>query len=277
MHRPNRKKETKMKKIISLILAAMILVTGVFAVTSCNPTKTDSDLQYIKDKGVLVVGITDYAPMDYKEEGSDKWIGFDAELAEAFAASIGVECKFVVIDWDNKVAELDAKEIDLIWNGMTASDELGKKIDFSVSYAKNAQVAVVKKGSTITKETVSTSQIAVEGGSAGATVAEEVINGANINKVENQVAALTEVAAGTSDVAIIDITMAQSLVGKGAYADLEVLDGASYGDEIFAVGLRTGSDVKAELDAFLKAKYADGTMASLTEKYPVGLNEDALK
>ena len=89
--------------------------------------------------------------------------------------------------------------------------------------------------------------------------------------------ALNEVLSGTSEVAIIDITMAQSVVGKGMYADLEILDGASYGDEIFAVGLRKGSDLKSELDAFLKAKYADGTLAALAEKYNVGLNTDALK
>ena len=89
--------------------------------------------------------------------------------------------------------------------------------------------------------------------------------------------ALNEVLAGTSEVAIVDITMAQSIVGKEAYADLQILDGASYGDEIFAVGLRKDSDLKAKLDEFLKAKYADGTLAKLAEKYNVGLNTDALK
>ena len=85
-------------------------------------------------------------------------------------------------------------------------------------------------------------------GSAGATVADETIKGTKVNKVTAMVDALNEVLAGTSDVAIIDITMAQSVVGKGAYADLQILDGASYGDEIFAVGLRKGSDLKVELD-----------------------------
>ena len=155
--------------------------------------------------------------------------------------------------------------------------ELGEKIDFSVSYAKNAQVAVVKKGSTLTADGVAAAKIAVENGSAGATVAEETLKATKINKVTAQVDALGEVLSGASDVAVIDITMAQSVVGKGAYADLQILDGASYGDEIFAVGLRKDSDLKAELDAFLKAKYADGTLAALAEKYSVGLNTEALK
>ena len=260
-----------MKKIIALIMVAIMLL----AVVSCGKGK--SDVEAVKEANKLVVGVTVYPPMDYVDDESGEWVGFDAELAQMFAKSLGVNCQLVIINWNNKVAELNSKQIDLIWNGMTASDELGEQIDFSVSYAKNAQVAVVKKGSTLTKDGVKNAKIAVENGSAGATVAEETIKGTNINKVTAMVDALNEVKAGTSEVAIIDITMAQSIIGKGTYEDLEILDGASYGDEIFAVGLRKGSDLKAKLDEFLKAKYADGTLTALAEKYGVGLNTDALK
>ena len=260
-----------MKKIISLILVSLMLLS---LLTSCGVEK--SDLKAVENAGKLVVGVTVYQPMDYLDENGE-WTGFDAELAKQFAETLGVNCQLVIINWNNKVAELDSKQIDLIWNGMTASDELGQKIDFSVSYAKNAQVAVVKKGSSLTADDVKNAKIAVENGSAGATVAAETIQGTNINKVTAMVDALSEVLAGTSDVAVIDITMAQSVVGKGAYADLEILEGASYGDEIFAVGLRKGSDLKTKLDDFLKAKYADGTLTALAEKYTVGLNTDALK
>jgi len=260
-----------MKKIIALILAAIMLL----AFASCG--KDASDLEAVKEANKLVVGVTVYPPMDYIDEETNEWTGFDAELAQMFAESLGVNCQIVIINWNTKVADLKGKQIDLIWNGMTATEELGKEIDFSVSYAKNAQVAVVKKGSTLTKDGVKDAKIAVENGSAGATVAEETVKGTKINKVTAMVDALNEVKAGTSDVAIIDITMAQSVIGKGAYEDLEVLEGASYGDEIFAVGLRKGSDLKAKLDEFLKAKYADGTLTKLAEKYNVGLNTDALK
>ena len=261
-----------MKKIISLILSAALLVGAVCGLSSCGQT----DLQAVTSSGKLVVGITIYEPMDYIDEETGEWTGFDAELANAYAESLGVKAQFVIINWGNKVAELDTKMIDLIWNGMTASDELGEQIDFSVSYAKNAQVAVAKKGSGVTKDTVASAKVAVEAGSAGASVAEGFVAAANLNKVTAQVDALNEVKAGTSQVAIIDITMAQSMIGKGDYQDLEIVDGASYGDEIFAVGLRQGSDLKLSLDAFLKAKYADGTMTDLAEKYGVGLNTEAL-
>ncbi len=265
-----------MKKLISLMLAAATMLSCALLFASCG-TDGKSDLETVKENGKLVVGITVYEPMDYMSEDGE-WIGFDAELAQMFAKELGVNCQLVVIDWNNKAAELNTKQIDLIWNGMTATDELAEKMDFSVSYAKNAQVAVVKADSSITKDGVKNAKVAVENGSAGETAAREDIGASNvIEKSDGQVGALSEVAAGTADVAIIDITMAQSVVGKGAYAGLKILEGASYGDEIFAVGIRKDSDIKAKLDAFLKAKFADGTLAALAEKYSVGLNTDALK
>lgn len=262
-----------MKKLITLILSVVLAVVAVFSMTGCGAT---SDLQRVKDNNKLVVGVTVYPPMDYVDSETGEWAGFDAELAQMYAASLDVNCQIVIITWSQKVAELDSKQIDLVWNGMTASTELGQQIDFSVSYSKNAQVAVVKNTSSIaTAEQVKNAQIAVEDGSAGATVAEEIA-AANVTKVNAQVDALNEVLAGSSDVAIIDITMAQSIVGKGNYSDLKIVSGVSYGDELFAVGLRKGSDLKSSLDAFLKAKYADGTMTTLAEKYGVALNIEAL-
>ena len=266
-----------MKRIIALVLTVAMMLASVFALASCGGGETSGDLAAVKAAGKLVVGITDYAPMDYKDE-SGKWIGFDAELAEQFAASLGVDCEFFVIaDWNNKVADINAKEIDLIWNGMTASDELGTKIDFSTAYAKNAQVVVVKKGSTLTKDGLADASVAAENGSAGADVCEKIINPKRLNKLPKQLDALNEVAAGTSEAAVIDLTMAQSVLGKGTYADLEILEGAQYGEEVFAVGLRKGSDLKAELDKFLAAKYEDGTMDALSEKYDssIVINESA--
>ena len=112
-----------------------------------------SDLAYIQDKGTLIVGITDkgtlivgitdFEPMDY-QKGSDEWIGFDADMANAFAKSLGVKAEFVEIDWDNKVLELDAKSIDCVWNGMTLTDEVTSSMACTNAYCNNAQVAIVK-------------------------------------------------------------------------------------------------------------------------------------
>ena len=263
-----------MKKFVAKVACLALAMVSVFSLAGCN---AKSDKKAIKSAGKIVVGITDYAPMDYKDENG-KWIGFDAELAEMFAEQLNVTCEFVeIVDWNNKVAEINSKEIDLIWNGMTASEELGQQIDFSVSYAKNAQVAVVLNTSTIaTKEDIKAASVAVENGSAGqAVTVDEGMT--NVNAPGNQKQALIEVMSGNSDVAIIDLTMAQSLVGKGDFANLKIVENVSYGDEIFAVGLRKGSDLKEDLDAFLKAQYANGTITALAEKYGVGINTEALK
>ena len=273
-----------MKKIVALILA---LVMCTFALTSCDlidrifgggDSASVSDLEKVKEAEKLVVGVTVYPPMDYVDE-SGEWNGFDAVLAKMFAERLGVNCQIVIIDWNNKVAELNSNQIDLIWNGMTASEELGEKIDFSVSYAKNAQVAVVLADSDLTASDVKNATVAVENGSAGETVATDELDipaSRLVEKSDGQVSALTEVLSGNAQVAIIDITMAQSLVGKGQYEGLKILEGASYGDEIFAVGLRKGSDLKAELDSFLKELYNEGVLSSLAEEFEVGLNTEAL-
>ena len=102
----------------------------------------DSDVEKIQSKGTLVVGITDFAPMDYKDD-SDEWIGFDADMARIVAEKLGVEAQFVEIDWDNKVMELDSNNIDVVWNGMTLTDEVKNAMECTNAYCNNAQVVVV--------------------------------------------------------------------------------------------------------------------------------------
>lgn len=102
---------------------------------------TDSDLAYVQNKGTLVVGITEFEPMDYKDENG-QWIGFDADMAKVVAEKLGVEVQFVVIDWDNKIMELDSKNVDVLWNGMTLTDEVKNSMECTNPYFNNAQVVV---------------------------------------------------------------------------------------------------------------------------------------
>ena len=112
------------------------------AATGSAPA-ADGDVAYIQDKGTLVVGITDFAPMDYKD-ASGEWIGFDADMAKIVAEKLGVEIQFVEIDWDNKVFELDGKAIDVVWNGMTLTDAMLAAMECTNPYCNNAQVVVTK-------------------------------------------------------------------------------------------------------------------------------------
>ena len=108
-------------------------------------SETDSDVAYIQDKGTLIVGITNFAPMDYEETaGSGEWIGFDADMAKLVAEKLGVEIEFVVIDWDMKVNELDSKNIDVVWNGMTLTEGVQAAMECTNAYCENAQVVITK-------------------------------------------------------------------------------------------------------------------------------------
>ena len=227
-----------------------------------------SDLEYVKDKGTLVVGITDFEPMDYKGDG-DEWIGFDADMAKAFAESLGVEVEFVEIDWDNKIMELDGKTIDCVWNGMTLTDEVTSAMECSNAYCNNAQVVIVPASEADKyqdTDSLSDLSFAVEAGSAGeAAVADLDLE---YTPVKAQSDALMEVAAGTSSAAVIDSLMAAAMVGEGTgYADLTYTCGLN--DEEYGVGFRKGSDLAKALNDYFAAAYADGSMMECAETYGV--------
>ncbi len=228
----------------------------------------DSDLAYVQGKGTLVVGITDFEPMDYKDE-SGEWIGFDADMAKAFGESLGVDVEFVEIDWDNKIMELDGRTIDCVWNGMTLTDEVKSAMECSNAYCNNAQIVIVpadKKDQYQDVDSLSELTFAVEAGSAGEAQVTEL--NLEFTPVKAQSDALMEVAAGTSDAAVIDSLMAAAMVGEGTgYADLTYT--VQLNSEEYGVGFRKGSDLAAALNEFFAASYADGSMTACAETYKV--------
>ena len=252
-----------MKKLLAAALTLSLLMpAAAFA-------EADSDLAYVQEKGTLVVGITDFAPMDYREEGSDEWIGFDADMAKAFAESLGVQVEFIEIDWDNKILELDGQTIDCVWNGMTLTDEVMSAMETSNAYCNNAQVVVVPSDVADQyqdAESIADLTFAVEAGSAGAEVAKE--KELKTNEVKDQATALMEVKADTSDGAIIDSLMAAAMVGEGTdYEDLAYTVGLN--EEEYGVGFRKGSDLANALNEYMAEAYADGTMMAIAETYGV--------
>ena len=101
------------------------------------------DLDYIKANGKLVIGITDYEPMNYRDKNGE-WTGFDTEFAQKVCEKLGVKAEFVEIDWDNKFLALESKAIDCIWNGMTITEERKANMSISTPYMENRQVMIVK-------------------------------------------------------------------------------------------------------------------------------------
>lgn len=264
-----------MKKIVLIILSLILL----FSMTSCThdskkSSKLDDDLQYILDKGTLVVGITEFAPMDYQNE-EGKWIGFDADLAGLFAKSLNVDVEYQIIDWDSKVMELESKKIDVVWNGMTLTDETRATMSCSNPYFNNAQVVIVPVEDADkyqTLESVGKLKFAVEAGSAAKIQADNH----NFDYIEtaDQSTALLEVSSGTSDAAIIDYLMSKAMTGPGSNYE-NLTSTVSLSDEQYAVGFRKGSNLPEVLNDFFKEIYKDGTMYKIADTY--GISEKLIE
>ena len=249
-----------MKKLIAVILAFVF----VLSLTACGANEPASDLEYIADNGKIVVGITDFAPMDYEDENGE-WIGFDADMAKKFAEYLGVEVEFIVIDWDNKIFELENKSIDVVWNGMTLTDKVKNAMGCSDPYCKNAQVVVVKSDVAAQYQdeaSLADLAFAVEAGSAGKEIVESL--GLDFTEVAYQSDALMEVAAGTSDACVIDLLMAGAMIGEGTgYPDLTYT--VSLTSEDYVVGFRKGSDLVAKFNEFWAEVCADGTVLEIAK------------
>ena len=253
-----------MKKLTALLTALVMMMALALPAFAADP----ADSEYVKEKGTLVVGITDFEPMDFKDEDGN-WIGFDADMAAAFAEYLGVEVEFVEIEWDNKVLELNSKSIDCVWNGMTLTDEVTSSMACSNAYCNNAQVVIIPAELADryqTAEDCADLVFAVEAGSAGE--AEITALGYECTPVQSQASALMEVAAGTCDAAVIDSLMAAAMVGEGtSYEDLTYT--VQLNSEEYGVGFRSDSDLAEALNEFFLAAYADGTMQEIAETYGV--------
>ena len=276
------------KKLLSLALAGALGLSltacggGTATSPSTAPTsgtqesaaQTESDLQYVKDKGTLVVGITNFEPMDY-QDADGNWIGFDADMAKAFAESLGVSVEFQEINWDYKIMELDAKNIDCVWNGMTITDEVTSSMSVSNPYCRNAQVLVVpadKADQFQSVEDLNGLTVAVESGSDGEDAAQAL--GLSTVPVQKQADTLMEVSAGTSDAAVIDLLMAGAMIGEGtSYADLtytlNLNEAQGLESEEYGVGFRQGSDLTEAYNEFWASAVADGSALETATTYGV--------
>ncbi len=260
-----------MKKFLSLILAG-IMCMGIASCGGGNSEKATDDYTYVKDNGKMIIGYTDYAPMNYTDDNGE-FVGFDTELAKAVCAKLGVEPEFVEIDWDNKFLALKSKSIDCIWNGMTITDEVKLNSDVTKAYVKNAQVVVMDKSKAADFKTVDDLKglkFVAEAGSAGEKAIAEKNLDEKYTAAGAQTDALLEVKSGSADACVIDITMANAMTGEGtSYEALgSVIELTS---EEYGIAFRQGSDITEKVDAILDELKADGTLDELAKKYELTL------
>ena len=282
-----------MKKVFALILA-LVMALSLFACGQKAPVEdeaaptapadmpeeapqedpADEPTAPKEEAKTVVVGYTIYEPMNYLDE-SGKLVGYDTELAEAVFGNLGYTVIFQEIDWSSKYTDLDSGTIDCVWNGFTCNtaDDDGilrsEKVDFSYNYMENRQVIIAKADSGITSAADLNGKLAaVESGSAGETYANS-FEGVTVKGFLKQTDCLMEVNAGTADFAVLDAQLAKSYAGKGDYESIVIIDELSSDVEYYAIGFKKGSELTALVNEQLEALAADGTIATLAEKYGV--------
>lgn len=263
-----------MKRILTLL--SLVLVFAMFAGCAAGSStstadEAQGDLAAVEAAGQMIIGITEYEPMNYYDENGTL-IGFDTEYAEAVCEKMGIEAKFQVINWETKETELAAGNIDAIWNGLTVTEERKNDMDFTNPYLTNKQCVVISKDNASKYTDAASLEGAIltaESGSAGETAitADASLSKATYTASDSQKNALVALAAGNADAAIIDITLAQSSVGQGSYENLIILENIDLADEQYAIGFRVGSDLTAKVNEVTKELIEDGTMAEIAKKY----------
>ena len=259
-----------MKKLLS-ILAAMAMLVTMTACGGTNNTKGDaeSDLAYIKDKGTMVIGYTLFSPMNFKDENNEL-TGFETEFGTLVCEKIGVTPQFQEIDWDSKEIELNSKNIDCIWNGMTITEERAQNMSITDPYMENRQVMIVKaENKDKYTNDVTDASVVAEKGSTGEELAmgDEFFKNAKYTALDSQAKAVMEVEAGTSDICLGDYVMACGTVGEGTdYEDLTFID-KNFENQNYGIAFRKGSDVTAEVNKAIDELIEEGKLQEVAKKY----------
>lgn len=268
-----------MKKLLSVVLAGAMMLS----MASCGNDK--SDWEYVKEKGVMTIGVTNYPPMNYMDDNGN-WTGFDTEFAQAVGKKLGVEVEFVEISWEAKETELSSKNIDCLWNGMCITEDRKEMWEVTNPYMYNTQAMVMKadkEGEIM--ENVAGKKIVAEAGSTGEEKIMGVIDDSKDSTVEvmakdyfansdytgvaSMANALVEVQSGMADVAVVDSVIAQGMIESegSSFTDLVINTDNKFGDQYFGIAFRKGSDICEKVNQAIKELTESGELNKIAEKY----------
>ena len=275
-----------MKKLVALLLVA-VLALGLAACGQQTATTPDevTDWEYIKEKGVLTVGVTNYPPMNYLDDNGE-WTGFDTEFAQAVCENLGIAVDFVEISWEAKETELASKNIDVLWNGMCITEDRKEMWEVTKPYMYNTQAMVMKadKAEEIMAD-VTGKKVVAEAGSTGEEkltgaiddtndasvqfMAKEYFANSEYTGVESMATALMDVQNGVADIALVDSVIAQGMIeGEGStLTDLVINTDNKFGDQYFGIAFRKGSDMCEKVNAAIAELTENGKLNEIAEKY----------
>ena len=259
-----------MKKLTSLLmlsLTAGVLLSGCGNKDSA-PAAQSAAAPAMPTK--IVIGLDDnFPPMGFRNE-KNELVGFDISMAQEATRRMGIEAEFKPIDWSAKEAELNGKRVDMLWNGLTITEERKKNIAFTRPYMENHQIIVVPKSSTIkTKAELATRVIGIQDGSSAIDAVQRDPIAASfkeLKKFGDNVTALMDLSTGRLDAVVLDEVVGRYYTAKKPddYAVLE----DNFGTEEYGVGLRKDdSALLAGLQKALDEMKADGSAARISTEW----------
>lgn len=254
------------------VLTIVIFLMGIL-LTGCGQTQKSNDTSWddIKAKGKFVVGLDDsFPPMGFRDE-KGQIVGFDIDMAKAAAEKLGVKVEFKPVEWDGVILSLNNKDIDVIWNGLTITEERKKQIAFSKVYLQNKQIIVVQKNSTInSKKDLSGKTVGLQMGSSSEKAlkadADTSKSLKEVRKYSNNTEALLDLSQGRTDAVIVDEVVGRYYIEKKP--DLYKILDDNFGVEDYGVGIRkTDTSFKEKLDEALDTIKSDGTADKISQKW----------
>ncbi|OQY33169.1 MAG: amino acid ABC transporter substrate-binding protein [Spirochaetaceae bacterium 4572_59] len=260
-----------MKKSLIVFLVLAVCSASVFAGGNQESASGDNSLEYIKEKGVFVLGLDDsFPPMGFRDENGEI-TGFDIDLAKEVCKRMGVELKLQPIDWDAKILDLNSKDIDVIWNGLSINPERKEKIEFSKAYIANRQIIIVQAGSAIdSKADLAAKTVGVQ---LGSTADDAVNNDADtmasldeLVKFQDNVQALMDLEVGRIDAVVVDEILGRYYISKkeGVFG----VASESFTEEEYGIGFRKGElAFVAEVDRIIDEMVKDGAAAAISNKW----------
>ena len=261
-----------MKKIIAMLMALMLVMTGIAVFTACDNTNTTEDTTEAAteaETNVLKMATNAYfQPYEYYDNG--KIVGIDAEIAAAIAEKLGMELEIVDMEFDSIITAVKEGSVDFGMAGMTITEDRLLEVDFSISYANGVQAIIVKEGSPITSvddlyAEGASYKVGVQLGTTGDIYATDDFGSENVTTYANGNEAVLALLGGSVDCVIIDNEPAKALVA--ANAGLQILETA-YANEDYAICVnKANADLLAQIDQAIKELTADGTIDAIIAKY----------
>lgn len=255
-----------MKKVLALVLA-LVMALSLVACGGNNGNEGNDG------KKTFVMGIDpEYPPFSYLDENGE-YAGFDVEICKAACDLLGWDFKVFGVNWEQKLVQLDAKECDCIWSGMTILDSM-KDAGYVISapYYDNTQVIMVKEGSDIKSSAdLAGKVVAVQLGTSGESLlkgdlADMAATFDELTTCDSFLKCFTELDSNGVDAVFVDKPVAESYAAKNE--GFTIID-ENLGAEQYGIAFRADdAELCASIEDAVAKLVENGTYAEIAEKYP---------